>query len=334
MARQTPTIRDVARAAGVSAMTVSRVLNGHPGVRPETARRIEEAVRTLGYRPNMLATTLRWRQQLSLIGMIVPDPHPAVFTSFAVEVNERVRDDGLIVVTASSEHDTKQERALVTSFIERGFDGIVLFSTDSDHQYLSPELNRGRPIVFMGSPPQGVEAPTVLVDNRGGARDAVKHLADRGHHRIGIVGSTAFFPASERLAGYHEAIEAHGLDTDPDLTRIGPLTPAAGRAAAESLLGLPDPPTGIFSTNYLLSSGVLAALRKHRDSVELVVFDDFEAASLFDLPITVVTQDPPTMSRHASRMLRSQLAGDGDRAERVIVPVNLVTRGQNSPWWA
>ena len=164
-----PTIHDVAQAAGVSAMSVSRVLNGRPGVGAQTARRIEQAVRTLGYRPNMLATNLRQQRGVPLIGMIVPDPYTPLFTSIAVAVGEFVRDDGLIVVTASSGGDAARERALVSSFIERGIDGILLFSEDHDHRYLEPELDRGRPLVFLGSPPVGVMGPTVLVDNRGGA---------------------------------------------------------------------------------------------------------------------------------------------------------------------
>jgi LacI family transcriptional regulator, galactose operon repressor len=326
MAQRRPTVRDVASAAGVSAMSVSRVLNGRPGVGPATARRIEQAIRALGYRPNLLATRLRQQRRLSLIGMIVPDPYTPLFTSIAVAVDEQVRDEGLIVVTASSGGDVAQERALVGSFIDRGVDGILLFSQDHDHRYLRPELARGQPVVFLGSPPVGLTCHTVLVDNRHGANEAVEHLAGHGHRRIGIVTNSASFPAAERLAGYREAVARLGLDADDSLVRDHPLDPRLGRRAAEDLLALARPPTAIFSTNYLLTAGILAALRGRRPPVALVAFDDFEAARLLDPPVTVVNQDPPAMGRHAARMLLEQLQGTGDRSV-TIVPPRLIARG-------
>ncbi|HZM78775.1 MAG TPA: LacI family DNA-binding transcriptional regulator [Candidatus Limnocylindrales bacterium] len=326
MADRRPTIHDVAQAAGVSAMSVSRVLNSRPGVSPETARRIEQAVRTLGYRPNMLAANFRQQRGVSLIGMIVPDPYTPLFTSVAVAVGELVRDHGLIVVTASSGGDVAQERALVTSFFERGIDGILLFSEDHDHRYLEPELDRGRPLVFLGSPPVGVMGPTVLVDNRGGAAEAVAHLLRHGHRRIGIVTKPASFPASERLAGYREAVARHGIDTDPSLVHVVANVAEPGRRAVEALLARPDPPTAIFSTNYLLTAGMLGPFRAY-PPVALVAFDDFEAALLVDPPISVVTQDPPAMAAHATRMLLAQLDGIGDRAAVAVVPPRLIPRG-------
>jgi LacI family transcriptional regulator len=327
MVDRRPTIRDVAKAAGVSAMSVSRVLNGRPGVGPETARRIEQVIRTLGYRPNMLAASFRQQRRLSLIGMIVPDPYTPLFTSIAVAVDGVVRGDGLIVVTATSGGDIAQERALVAAFIERGVDGILLFSEDRDHHYLEPELERGHPVVFLGSPPVGVTCPTVLVDNRGGAGAAVEHLVRHGHRRIGIVTNTASFPAAQRHQGYREAVARLGVAADPALVRDQPHLGADGREAVEALLATDQPPTAIFSTNYLFTAGILDAFRDRDDQIALVAFDDFEAARLVDPPVTVVTQDPPAMARHAARLLRQQLDGTGDRAEVVVVPPRLVPRG-------
>jgi LacI family transcriptional regulator len=259
--------------------------------------------------------------------MIVPDPYTPLLTSIAVAVGELVRDEGLIVVTASSGGDAARERALVESFLERGMDGILLFSEDHDHRYLEPELERGRPMVFLGSPPIGVACPAVLVDNRGGAGDAVAHLLRHGHRRIGIVTKPTSFPAAERLAGYREAVARHGVDADPSLVHIVADLAEPGRRAVEALLARADPPTAIFSTNYLLTAGMLAPLRAYDPPAALVAFDDFEAALLVDPPITVITQDPPAMAAHAARMLLAQLDGGGDRREVVVVPPRLVPRG-------
>jgi LacI family transcriptional regulator len=244
-----------------------------------------------------------------------------------VAVGELVRDDGLIVVTASSGGDLAQERALIGSFIDRGVDGILLFSEDHDHRYLQPELDRGLPVVFLGSPPVGATAPAVLVDNRGGAGEAVAHLLRHGHRRIGIVTKPASFPAAERLAGYREAVAHHGIDADPALVHIAANMVEPGRRAVEALMARADPPTAIFSTNYLLTAGMLAPLRMVDPPVALVAFDDFEAALLVDPPISVVTQDPPAMAAHAARMLLAQLDGTGDREAVTVVPPRLIPRG-------
>ena len=321
------TIRDVARAAGVSAMSVSRVINGKPGVGADTAARIENAIQALGFRPNRMATSLRQKRGLSLLGMIVPDPFTPLFTEIAVAADAALREHGLIVVTASAGRDAQRERALIGSFIDRGLDGLLLFSEDDDHRYLAPEVHRGRPIVFLGGPPVGVEAPAILVDNRGGARTAVEHLLKHGHRRIGIITSATGFPAAERLAGYRQTMSAHGVPMDPALVMRVPHDRAEGGHAALRLLDLPDPPTAVFCTNYLLTAGALPALRERGSTCAFVAFDDFEAATLADPPITVVTQDPPAMGQLAAKLIVESINGTGDGPGRVSVPARLIARG-------
>ncbi|TDD71010.1 LacI family transcriptional regulator [Jiangella aurantiaca] len=321
------TIYDVAKAAGVSAMSVSRVINGKAGVSSETAARIETAIQALGFRPNRMATSLRRRRGLSLLGMVVPDPYTPLFTEIAVAADAALRERDLIVVTASSGRDPARERALVGSFIDRGLDGLLLFSEDDDHRYLLPEVQRGRPVVFLGAPAVGVEAAAVLVDNRGGARLAVEHLLERRHQRIGIITSTTGFPASERLAGYRQTLAAHGVSVDPRLVQRVPHTREEGGRAARRLLDQSDPPTAIFCTNYLLTAGVLPALREDGWNGALVAFDDFEAATLADPPVTVVTQDPPAMGEIAARLIAEAITGTGNGPTRMVVPARLIARG-------
>ncbi|TDE11230.1 LacI family DNA-binding transcriptional regulator [Jiangella asiatica] len=321
------TIRDVARAAGVSAMSVSRVVNGKPGVGPETAARIENAIQALGFRPNRMATSLRQKRGLSLLGMVVPDPYTPMFTEIAVAADAALREHGLIVVTASSGRDPVRERALVGSFIDRGLDGLLLVSEDDDHRYLAPELQRGRPVVFVGGPPVGVEAPAILVDNRGGARTAVEHLLGRGHRRIAIIASTTGFPAAERLAGYRQTLAAHGVPVDPALVMRVPHGRVDGARATARLVDRADPPTAIFCTNYLLTAGALPALRERGSGCAFVAFDDFEAATLAEPPVTVVTQDPPSMGRLAAELVVAAIDGTGGGPERVTVPARLIPRG-------
>lgn len=319
------TLADVAREAGVSAMSVSRVFNGQAGVGPDTARRIELAAQALGFRPNRQAANLRYGRQLGLVGMVVPEPHTPLFTAIKLEIDERLRELGLIVVTANSGREVDRERALVTSFIERGLDGVLLFTEDPSHQYLSRHLDQGFPVVLMGSPPHGVEAPAILTDNEAGTRQAVAHLVAHGHRRIAVISNTTSYPASARLAGYRQGLADHGIEPDPALICTRPLGREHGREAAETLLNRADPPTAVVCTNYVFTAGLLAAEGLDR-ATALIGFDDFEAASLVDPPITVIAQDATTMGREAARLLLDQMGGARPVSHIVVAP-RLVPRG-------
>lgn len=321
------TIRDVAEAAGVSLMSVSRVINDKPGVGDATRERIENAILALGFRPNRMATSLRQGRGLALLGLVVPDPYSPLFTSIAVAADEVLRERGLMVVNAAYGRQPGQERTIVRSFVARGFDGVMLFSEDDDHGYLRGEIQRGRPFVFLGAPPSAVEAPAVLVDNRGGARQAIEHLLSHGHRRIGIITSATGFPASERLVGYRQTLAAYGIAVDPDIVQIRAHSPEDGARAARALLALPNPPTAIFSTNYLLTTGALKAVRDSGARPAFVAFDDFEAAVLSDPPITVVTQHPRAMGRAAAELVLAEIDGSGSGPARVVIPTHVIARG-------
>lgn len=326
MSRRPPTIRDVAREAGVGTTTVSRVINGRPKVKAETAQRIEEAIRALGFRPNRLANSFRNRS-LSMIGMVVPDPAPAVFANIADTVDEYVTDQGFVVVSATSRRNAERERALVRSFIERGADGVLLITEDDDHSYLEADLDHGYPLVFVSDPPSGVRAPAVIGDERGGSQAAIEHLVRHGHRRIGVIGSTGKPSTAERLAGCEATLAAHGIEIDPALVRVCSASPDDGQTAMTSLLSMSRPPTAIFSTNYPTTMGALKALRGNHPPVALICFGDFEAATLLNPEVTVVTSDPKALGSRAAELLLSRMAGTVDRDAHVIVPPRLIARG-------
>ncbi|WP_255461441.1 LacI family DNA-binding transcriptional regulator [Isoptericola sp. BMS4] len=327
MARDRVTINDVARAANVSAMSVSRVLNGRPGVGKQTRKRIEEAVEELGFRPSALAVGFRQGRLLGSVGMIIPRADPPLFSSLAAEIDERIASAGLTTVMASSGRNAERERSLARGFLAMGFEGLLLFSEDDDHAYLQPELDRGKSIVFLGSPPRNVRAPSVLVDNRAGAVDALGLLARRGHRRIAVVGSEATYQASERVAGAREAMG----DLAPAEVQVvtTEITTEGGYRAGRSLLDAPGAPTGILCTNYLLTVGTLRAIRDSGRHVEVVSFDDFDTADLLTPPVSAISQDPHAIAEQASQLLLQGLdAGDRDaQVTTVTIHPRLLARG-------
>lgn len=327
-------MKDVARAAGVSLKTVSRVVNHEPGVGEDTATRVLEAVARLGFRRNDMARTLRQGASTASIGLVIEDISDPFSSHLTRAVEEVASDRGYLVLVGTSEDAPERERELVGAFCDRRVDGLVVVPSARDHRYVVPEIRMGTAVVFVDRPPGRVEADTVLSDNAGGVRTGMRHLLAHGHRRIGWVGvEHTIWTGAERFHGYREALEAHGIPYDEGIVRLGPSDVAAAERHAHELLALPEPPTAIFTSNNRMTVGVLRACRAHPGvrHPALVGFDDFELSDVVDPPVTVVAQDPPTLGRRATELLFARLAGDGSPPRRVTLPTRLVVRGTSRP---
>ena len=174
-----PTMMDVAQAAGVSLKTVSRVVNREQGVRTTTLRSVQEAIQELGYSRNEHARVLRQNRASRMLGLVTRDVSNPFYSAIARGVEEEVRDRALLVIAGSSDEDAERERALLEVLCERRVGGLIVAPTGSDHSFLAPELALGTPITFIDRPPWRLAADSILLDNVGGARDAVEHLLAR-----------------------------------------------------------------------------------------------------------------------------------------------------------
>ena len=175
-----PTMRDVARAAGVSAMTVSRVVNGEPTVLPETVARVERAIRRLGYQRNEAARRLRREgQPTQTIGLLVDDLANPFFAALAAAVEDAARQRNYVVLIGSSNDSLRREREVVSAFCARQVDGLIVVPVQGSHRFLKDQLARGIKVVCVDRPADGLQVDKVLVDNRAGARTAVRHLLDQ-----------------------------------------------------------------------------------------------------------------------------------------------------------
>jgi LacI family transcriptional regulator len=186
----------------------------------------------------------------------------------------------------------------------------------------------GTPTVFIDRPPGLIEADVVLLDNVGGARQAVEHLVEHGHERIAMVGDESdIFTTVERLRGYREALAWAGIAADESLVRLGAHNTAAAQRAVEQLLSLPKPPTAFFTGNNRITVGALRALAPRNGSIALVGFDDLELAELLARPTTVAAYDAAALGRMAAELLAQRLGGDTSPAQRIVLPVTLIARG-------
>jgi LacI family transcriptional regulator len=322
-----PTMIDVAREAGVALKTVSRVVNGESGVSPATAERVNRAIARLRYRRNDLARRLRSHDPTATMGLVVEDVASARSAAIVGGVESVIRELGWLVVVASCAGDAARERLLVTAMVERQVDGLLVVPASDDHRYLLSEVRRGTPIVFLDRPPVGIEADTVLMDDRGGARAGVSALLAAGHRRIAVIaGAPDGGGVAERLAGWREALAAAGVAEERELTRLGVTDAAAAEMAARELLATADPPTALFALSGRLALGVVRAAAAAATQVAVLVFDRFPLADLLPLPVWVVDYDAAELGRRGAELLLDRLDGNAGPARRVVVRAAVTLR--------
>jgi LacI family transcriptional regulator len=324
-----PTMRDVAQAAGVSTMTVSRVINGEPAVLPETAARVERAIRRLGYQRNDAAWRLRRKGQPTLtIGLLVDDLANPFFAALAAAVEDAARLRNYVVLIGSSNDSLRRERDVVSAFCARQVDGLIIVPVAGSHRFLRSQLALGTKVVCVDRPGNGLQVDSVLVNNRIAARDAVRHLLDQGHRRIGYLGDReSIWTIQQRYAGFRDAFADTGTEPEPELIRHGPRNRAAAAELTSALLNLPHPPTALFTSNDLITLGAIDALADKATQIALIGFDEFALADKLTPPVTVVAQDPATLGATAAQLLFARIAGDTSPVREVTLRARLVIRG-------
>jgi DNA-binding LacI/PurR family transcriptional regulator len=321
-------MRDVATAAGVSLMTVSRVVNGEPGVQPETAARVERAIRRLGYQRDDAARQLRRRDKpTQTIGLIVDDIANPFFATLARAVEDAARLRSCVVLIGSSNDSIEREREVIGAFSARRVDGVILVPAAGSHRFLRAQQDLGVKVVCVDRPADQLAADTVLVDNRPAAYRAVRHLMAHGHRRIGYLGDREdIWPVRERFAGYLSALAEDQIGPDPALIRHGLRSRGEAAAAAVAVLGQPNRPTALFASNDLVTMGVIDGMQD-LSPVALVGFDEFALADKLNPPLTVVAQDPAAMGATAAQLLFGRISGDTSPPREVVLLTRLLTRG-------
>jgi LacI family transcriptional regulator len=329
--RTRATMRDVAARAGVSLKTVSRVLNGEPGVAEATAEKVRLAAQELSFQLNLGARSLRRSDgRTATLGVILENVENPYSSAIHRAVEEVARERGLSVLAGSLDEDPRRERALVAAFSSRRVDGLVMMPTGTDHRYLLTERQAGTFMVFVDRAPGLIDGDVVVTDNQAGAAKGVQHLISGGHRRIAFFGDLLQIQtAQQRYAGYLDAMRGADLrvvqqDTIHDCTSA-----SLAEAAVTAMMRGGDPPTALFTAQNFVTFGALRALRhlglQHR--VAVVGFDDFALADLLDPGVTVVAQDAASIGRRAAERLFSRFDGDDSPYTVEVVPSRLVVRG-------
>jgi LacI family transcriptional regulator len=322
---------DVAALAGVALKTVSRVVNSEPGVSPELEARVRRAIEQLNYQRDANAATLRrLGRKTQTIGLVLEDVSNPFSSELHRAVEDAARERGVLVFAGSCDEVPDRERELIGSFRERRVDGIIVVPASQDHTYLYEERRAGTALVFVDRPASHLDADSVVSDNFGGALQAVAHLLEYGHRRIGFLGDLlSISTARERLRGYTQALEAARIPRAEELIRTELRDPEVAARAIDEMLARPAPPTAIFTGQNLLTIGGVHALREagREREIALIGFDDISLADMLDPAISVVAQDPQALGRAAADQLFRRLDGDTGAAVHQVVPVTLIARG-------
>ncbi|MET7642564.1 LacI family DNA-binding transcriptional regulator [Streptomyces sp. NPDC005426] len=329
-ANRRPTLADVAREVGVSAKTVSRVLNEDGPASARTREQVLAAVAKLGFQPNLMARNIRVGGPDTTIGLVVPDLGNPFFGAVAGGIEDVMRDRGLTLLMGSSADEPERERALSDKFLARRVSILMVIpAVGSDHSHLRTHRAAGLPVVFIDRPGAGLATDSVVSSNRAGAYEGVTHLIAHGHRRIGFVGDlpTNLYTRRERLAGYRSALAEAGLPYDRSLVTNAHDQRGASVGTSQ-LLDLIDPPTALFAGNNIVALGIVVELaRSKRKDVAVVAFDDVALAEALEPALTVVAQDPEEIGRKAAVTALARLDGDRSRARTITVPTRLIVRG-------
>jgi LacI family transcriptional regulator len=329
--RREPTMREVAALAGVSTKTVSRVINGLPGAGPEVVERVRAAARKLGYRPNLTASSLRRSDRRSAtIGVLFEDLSNPFDSALLRAVEDRARQNGVLVLAGSSEDDATLQVELLTSLATRRVDGMVVMAVGGHQDSLQQERERGIPMVLVDRPPTFGGTDSVTTTNRDSSREAVLSLAELGHRDIAFLGDRqTLWTSAQRYTGYLEGLAHAGLKLREDLVRTDLKGVDAAELATVALLDLPVPPTALFTAQNLVTVGALRVLRartlQHR--VAVIGFDDFPLADMLEPGITVVRQDVPGLGRKAAELVFARIEGDQSPPVHAVIPATLIRRG-------
>jgi LacI family transcriptional regulator len=326
-----PTIIDVAREAKVGVMSVSRVINNHPSVKLSTRSRVMKAIARIGYSPNDAARMLKGRRGRT-IGLVVPDLSDFFSSCFHAVQEVAIRHDYQTLVVATGRSVTVEDQQLES--IQNRVAGLLIVTSGSDGSRLKMIQESGIPVVALDRPVAGLQADAVLVENREGAEQGVRHLIEHGHKKIACVGfDSGSYTVRERIEGYNMAMRSAGLQPVL-LTNVNTLE--AMQTLVSRWSAAKDRPTAAFSLKRISSVYLIQALHLHKlrvpADIALVGFDDFELAEVLGTPLTVVRQTPTGIARAAAELLFKKIANLQEEAvaegqtAKMLFPTELILR--------
>ena len=329
-------IQNVATRAGVSTMTVSRVLNNSGYVSMDARRRVEAAIAELGYVPNTLARSLRSKRTRTL-ALVLSDITNPFFTTVARGVEDVANERGFNVILCNTdESEEKQCRYLIT-LLQKRVDGVLLVPARSTPGPVAWVQDRGVPVVVIDRRVPAASVDVVRGDSERGAYSLVKLLIELGHKRIAVLsGPEGVSTAADRVAGYRRAMAEAGLCCDGTLIRHDAFSQASGYRMAQQMLQLSPRPTALFAANNFIAIGAYKAVQdaavRIPDDMTVVTFDEIPVSFVLDPFLTVAAQPAYDMGKQATELLLERLSGEAtDGYREIVLPIEIIVRRSSGP---
>lgn len=332
MGNRMASIKDVAKAAGVSTATVSRVLSNGDHVRSAVRERVMKAVEQLAYRPNLLARSLR-AQQSNTIGLIVSDIRNPFFTSISRAVEDMAYEQGYSLVLCNTDENPEKETIYLNLMHDENVAGVI-FSPTRQTAARFDSLEIAFPTVVVDRSVGDAEVDSVLLDNVESAYRLTAHLIEQGYQHIAALCGEMSTTGREREAGYEKALREHDLVPQHDMIKFVQPRTEAGYAATMKLLDAAHRPDALLATNSVLASGALQAIRERGlvipDDIALVTFDETTWASLVQPAITLIDQPTYEIGKTATELLLQRIADPARPTRKVILKGQLLERGSSA----
>ena len=326
------TIHDVAQRAGVSPITVSRVINHSGYASRDTRERVEAAVIELGYVPNQLARSLRSKRTHTL-ALVLTDITNPFFTTVARGVEDTASDADYTVIFCNTDESESEEKKYLQVLLQQQVDGILLVPARSVSDSIDLIRKQHTPVVVLDRRvPLQAGVDIVRCDSEGGAYQLTRLLIDLGHRHIAALSAPLYVSTSEdRIAGYRRAMTEAGLGAEAEQTFFGAFTQASGYQMAQQALASEPRPTAFLAANNLIAIGALKAVRdvglRVPEDIALVGFDDLPAALVISPFFTVAAQPAYEMGRKATQLLLARLAGEvPDSCQNIVLPIEMLVR--------
>jgi len=324
------TIQDVAKRAGVAAITVSRVINNSGYASEETRTRVEAAIKELGYVPNTLARGLRLKRTNTL-ALVMTDITNPFFTLIARGVEDTASAAGFTVIFCNTDESEAEEEKYTQILAQKQVDGVLLVPACSNPKSVHFLQTNNIPVVLLDRSVPGVHSDLVRCDSQGGAYQLIKYLIALGHNQITIItGPQSVSTSEDRVIGYQQALSEAGLSAREHIY-YGSFTQASGYELTLQALGSSHRPTALFGGNNFIAIGIMKALKDTGvnvpEDMTIVGFDDLPTALVVDPFLTVVAQPAYEMGQKATELLLARLAGNTSQEyQEIILPTKIIER--------
>jgi LacI family transcriptional regulator len=325
------TIREVAKLAGVAPITVSRVINNSGYISEETRQKVAAAVAELGYVPNSLSQSLRWKQT-GMLALVLTDVTNPFWTTVARGVEDAASEAGYHVILCNTDESPVKQEEYLTALLQKRVDGILLVPALDKLDDIQRAQALNVPLVVLDRRLAQPVVDAVRCDSEDGAYRLTRLLLERGHRRIALLtGAEHVATASDRVDGYRRALRAAGIAEEGEIVIHGGFSLESGLAMAQQALALDPRPTAIFAANNFIALGLLKTLRaaslRVPEDISVVGFDDLPSSLLIDPFLTVAAQPAYEMGAQATKLLIKRLTGSGaESPQEIVLPVEIVER--------